>query len=470
MLKLAQFLRTRLDLIVLVSCLFLSYGGWSYGMAMDRTQEELLSDGVHSLSVVMTEEVENIFAFIDGVRGLYMSSDVVTDKELSAYMYATSQNHLSESVLRINYVAKVPNSEIDDEKQIVPGYTHQYIVKNTVDKKGNVYDPSGFNLLTEVSRRKVMDKVLAGHVTGVASVEQIKEVAEYNGKGFVFVVPVYKNNELIGFIDAIVSGDMMNETLAATIDPNWGYIWYLDGEAVFEKELSGDGNKIFETTKILVGDKDSFVVEVSKIKGVNMIWTAVLGGGVLLSFLIYMIVYALNSATLRGQEAGRMMTKDLQKYKLALDSASNHIVITDVDGKILYANKAVSKLTGYMPQELQGQTPKLWGGLMPKDFYVRFWDQIKTQKKIFSGTFKNIRKNGEEYLAVATVSPIMDESGELIGFVGVEEDVTQERKIANENMENLNKLAKFNELMVGRELKMVELKKELAQFKGKNDK
>ena len=464
--KLAQFFHTRLDLIVLVLCLTLSYSAWNFGMAKDNSEQDALNDDVHALQVIMTEEAENIFAFIDGVRGLYMSSDVVSDKELSAYMYATSQNHLSKAVLRINYVAKVPNDEIEDSNQLVPGYEYQYIVKNTVDKKGNIYDSSGFNLLSEINRRTVMDKVLSGSETGVASVPIIKEVIEYSGTGFVFVVPVYKNQQLIGFIDALVSGDMMNETVASTLEPEWGYAWSQADKTIFERETKGNGKIISETLEIPIGDDDKWVIKVSKTAGVNVIWTGVLGGGVLLSFLIYMVVYALNSATLRGEEAGRIMTKDLQKYKLALDSASNHIVITDIDGKILYANKAVSELTGYAPDELLGQTPKLWGGLMPEEFYKRFWDQIKNQKKIFSGTFKNKRKNGDEYLAVATVSPILDEKGELVGFVGVEEDVTGERKIASDNLANLNKLAKFNELMVDRELKMIDLKKQIANLKG----
>jgi PAS domain S-box-containing protein len=164
------------------------------------------------------------------------------------------------------------------------------------------------------------------------------------------------------------------------------------------------------------------------------------------------------------------MTLDLEKYNLALDSASNHVVITDEDGVVLYANKSAQKLTGYSNDEILGQTPRLWGGQMPKEFYTKFWHQIKQEKRVYSGIFNNKRKNGEKYLAEATVSPILDEAQKLVGFVGVEEDVTAERKILDENNANLQKLAKFNELMVGRELKMVEMKKVIADLKAKYEK
>lgn len=468
--KLAQFLRDRLDLIVLLSFLMLTYFVWSYGIKNDKTDQAFVEDATHNMQVIVTEEAENIFAFIDGVRGLYVASGDVTDKELSSYMSATSQNHLSEAVLRINYIAKVKNEDIVDRSLIVPGYDDQYIAQQMVDKAGQIYDPGDYNVILEPSRRLVIDSLIAGKMTGIISVSEIQNVDEYSGRGFIFVVPIYKEDELVGFVDAFVSGEKLQSIVEELIDKDWGYRWSQGEELIASVELPSEVNVISSKTTIEIGEDDVWNIELFKVRAVNMLWTLVLASGVVLSFLVYIVVYALNSASLRGLEVGRAMNKDLQKYKLALDSASNHIVITDADGKILYANKAAIALTGYDKQEILGQTPRLWGGLMGKPFYVRFWDQIKNKRTVYSGIFENKRKNGETYLAQATVSPILDEKGELLGFVGVEEDVTEERRIQKENKESLAKLAKFNELMVGRELKMVELKKTIANLKGGNEK
>ena len=182
------------------------------------------------------------------------------------------------------------------------------------------------------------------------------------------------------------------------------------------------------------------------------------------------MVYGLASAGVRGEMLAKRLTSKLFKYKLALDSASNHVVITDANGIVVYANQAAQKLTGYSLNEIIGKTPRLWGGQMPKDFYSDFWKQIKIDKKVFSGDFNNRRKNGENYIAQSTVSPIIDEKGDLLGFVGVEADVTEERKLFKQNIESMEKLNKFNQLMVGREIKMLELKKELSDLKIKNEK
>lgn len=112
----------------------------------------------------------------------------------------------------------------------------------------------------------------------------------------------------------------------------------------------------------------------------------------------------------------------------ALESSSNHIVITNPEGKIVYANKAVSTITGYDREEIIGNTPRLWGGLMSQDFYQHFWETIKHKKQSFSGEIKNRRKNGELYTALSRVSPILGPHEELWGFIGTEEDITARKE------------------------------------------
>ena len=156
------------------------------------------------------------------------------------------------------------------------------------------------------------------------------------------------------------------------------------------------------------------------------------------------------------------MLNSLQTTQIAIESSNNHIVITDTEGKILFANKAAEKLTGYSRDQMLGQTPRLWGRQMSPEFYQRMWDIIKNQKQVFTGEVTNKRQNGENYIAQATISPVLDDHGTLTGFVAIEEDITERKQIEKTTQENLEKLEKLNNLMVGRELKMAELKKELA--------
>ncbi len=121
--------------------------------------------------------------------------------------------------------------------------------------------------------------------------------------------------------------------------------------------------------------------------------------------------------------------KRLQEFEFAVTNASDHIIITDADGKIIFANKGVERITGYSPEEVIGKTPRVWGGQMPKEFYEKFWHTIKDEKKPFQGEIQNRRKNGEAYTALTSVTPILGDNGNVEFFVGIERDITEQKAL-----------------------------------------
>lgn len=132
------------------------------------------------------------------------------------------------------------------------------------------------------------------------------------------------------------------------------------------------------------------------------------------------------------KDKAQILAQDLRKFQLAVDGTTEQIIITDPDGMILYANKGTERLTGFAVNEIIGKkagSKELWGGLMPVDVYKYVWKVIKHDKKPYSGIFKNKRKNGEYYEAASTLTPILDEKGEVIYFVGIERDITKEREV-----------------------------------------
>ncbi len=131
-------------------------------------------------------------------------------------------------------------------------------------------------------------------------------------------------------------------------------------------------------------------------------------------------------------------------FRKITDQSAIHIVITDANGIVSYANQAAEKMTGYKISEMIGNTPRLWGGLMTKEIYTKFWNTIKNENKVYIGELRNIRANGEEYDVLATVSPIM-EGDKLVGFIGMEQDITEDKKTKNE-------LKKIRDLMIDRVL------------------
>lgn len=121
---------------------------------------------------------------------------------------------------------------------------------------------------------------------------------------------------------------------------------------------------------------------------------------------------------------------DMQMFQLALDNASDIVVISDYDGQVIYANAAAELVTGYSLVEILGtKAGTLWGGLMEKEFYAEMWKTIKVEKKIFIGEIRNRKKNGIEYYSDIHISPVLNDAGEVSFFVAIERDITRQKEI-----------------------------------------
>ena len=134
--------------------------------------------------------------------------------------------------------------------------------------------------------------------------------------------------------------------------------------------------------------------------------------------------------TKKSENQSEQSVLDLEKFKLAVENVSEQIVITDPKGIIIYVNSAVESITGYTVEESIGtKAGSLWKAPMPEEFYKELWHTIQEEKKPFIGQIKNKRKNGEEYDAAVNISPVLDDNNEVIFFVGIERDVTEEKEI-----------------------------------------
>lgn len=132
------------------------------------------------------------------------------------------------------------------------------------------------------------------------------------------------------------------------------------------------------------------------------------------------------------KQRSEAFASDMKKFKMAVDDASDHIVITDDNGIVLYANQAVKRITGFPLDQVIGKkagSKDLWGGLMEKIIYDKFWHTIKIKKETYTGELRNKRKNGEIYDAAVSVSPILDQDGKVIFFVGIERDISEAKAV-----------------------------------------
>jgi PAS domain S-box-containing protein len=145
-------------------------------------------------------------------------------------------------------------------------------------------------------------------------------------------------------------------------------------------------------------------------------------------------------------DAIRESKKQEQLLYHAINQSHDSVVITDAEGTIEYVNPAFSRITGYAGSEAKGRNPRiLQSGKHPSKFYKVMWETL-TRGETWKGLIINKRKNGEEYQEEATITPVIDRSGNTHHFVAMKRDVTQEvvleRKLARaEKMQAIGLMA-----------------------------
>ena len=111
---------------------------------------------------------------------------------------------------------------------------------------------------------------------------------------------------------------------------------------------------------------------------------------------------------------------------MALNVVPANIIITDVEGIIIWCNDTACSFTGYTRGEMIGENPSILKvEETTLETYVEMWDIIKNKKEIWNGTLKNKKKNGEIYKEELQIIPIINKNNEVTKFIGVQKDVTE---------------------------------------------
>ncbi len=126
---------------------------------------------------------------------------------------------------------------------------------------------------------------------------------------------------------------------------------------------------------------------------------------------------------------------DLLVQSVAMNAATNGVLITDLKGIIQWANPAITRMTGYSISELIGRTPSiLSSGQHDPSFYKGMWDTILAGETWF-GEIINRRKDGTLYYEEQSITPVRFEDGQIKRFVAIKQDTTARRQAERELQE-----------------------------------
>ncbi len=139
---------------------------------------------------------------------------------------------------------------------------------------------------------------------------------------------------------------------------------------------------------------------------------------------------------------------EIHLLQLAIESAVNGIIITNpqIDGDpIVYANRGFLQLTGYDHDEVIGRNCRFLQGEDTSRKSVALIREALAREEPIRTTLLNYRKDGTPFFNDLQITPVRNPNGELINFIGVQHDVSDQINIqnaledANEAAERANK-------------------------------
>jgi PAS domain S-box-containing protein len=120
-----------------------------------------------------------------------------------------------------------------------------------------------------------------------------------------------------------------------------------------------------------------------------------------------------------------------------LNAANGGIAISDAqqpDNPLVYVNSGFERMTGYLASEIEGRNCRFLQGAETDAATVQKLRQSIEKKQTVSVDIVNYKKSGEKFWNHLSMAPLLERSGSVRYFIGVQYDITplQEKKIALE--------------------------------------
>ncbi|OGY98076.1 MAG: hypothetical protein A3E09_02080 [Candidatus Liptonbacteria bacterium RIFCSPHIGHO2_12_FULL_60_13] len=373
------------------------------------------------------------------------------------------------------------------------GNRSEYVVIKYVEPLERGELAFGFDAASEETRLKTMEQALAGDAPALTPELQLVVgvpgflafLPAYGGSGpgrehAGFVMIALRTRELFQKVimegplpESVKSGDIDLEIFEGRTSSATTLLYDSKPDEVRALETAAAG--LTATREIVIGDRTwtlSFAdsPELAATLLGRAMSVIVLFGGILFSILVFGVLYANFTSRARALALAERMTGELRRseeqYRSLVERVPNVIWTIDENTRVRFITPNVERLIGMGPDAVYAD-PQFWRNLVHPD-------AAEALSRAFRELFENNipldlehrakRKSGD-WAWVHMRSGLPYKAGGVRYADGISEDVSGRKRTEEELMRRTKDLEEMNKVLVGRELKMVELKEENKELK-----
>ncbi|MEO6729461.1 MAG: CHASE domain-containing protein [Candidatus Dojkabacteria bacterium] len=462
---------------------------------LTESSNQRLNKKVSDISQSVNSNFSIYVNFIKDVQGLFASSDNVSREEFSTFMTNIDFTDRYPGINTIGFTKKVTRDEkqnfVDDlnNDPLLAKFEKHYSIFPETDKDTYFvsdyafpYDEMtlfGFDITT--SPERFITATQAINTGKSVMTEKISLIGKYEGEyGFNIYVPIYKkgststieerSNNVMG---VVIANFRLNNAFKEifrdeTIFSDLSLKIFTNGKKTDDYKLY-DSNTRLDSDNILSINQDQTIagrqwnLEYSAKEGYGLndterivpvvTLTTGLILGLIASFYLYKVRKSQNNALEQTSQIKVQLTESEAKLNNVLEAID--LIVFAIDNKGIFTlsvGKGLSEL-GLKQNEQRG--------LSIFDIYKENPEYTEVIKKALKGEQLTGRVKQGAIIYETRFTPIFDKNEKIVSVVGVSQNITAREETYTKLKIKTDESERLNKIMIDRELKMKELKKQI---------
>ena len=418
----------------------------------------------------MQSQFTELEHLLNGLRGLFIASEDVSQREFVQYFDARDPLLAYPGFRGLGYVQRVQRGDLPafvaavhrdarpDFRVKSSGQAPDLFVIKYLEPASRNQAALGYDLGSEATRRAATESAMrSGRATLSARISLVQDSQQR--PAYLFLLPVYnagaqnldEDTRVQTLRGWVYSPLVLSELMAGArdLDAQGVNFQLFDGPALDAAALVYDSARpagevdsaqslqshtrsVFSLVRpVLMGDlvfylrsHSSPAFEASYNARAHQ-WVALTGSG--LSVLAAMVLWLLLAGRARALELARSMTHELDRLAMVARRSSNAVSFADTEWRINWVNEGFTRMCGYSQHEALGWRPSqlLQSPLADAATGATIDRRVAEDGRVKIQVLQR-HKNGRDYWADLEVMAVLGSKGEVTGYLSVQSDVTEE--------------------------------------------